>query len=198
MGVLRLFYAQGVRFLMAFTNHSFANYEVAVPLSFEYSRETVHPAGGDYGDLPQYRYTRRATKTYRYKGMTEAALKACLAAKRRQYCRRFMAWTLVGGNWISPYELDNYSSIHGGLEAPAIAAPDYFEQVASFSVSRDVVVYHLEIAVDETVVMYHSQEYDPNTEAGIAALEARFVNTQAPVSYIAYKSPYGYDERTTA
>lgn len=182
---------------MAFSSHSFTNYEVTVPLAIEYSRETVHPAGGNYGSVPQYKYTRRVTKTYRYKGMTEAALKACIAAKRRQYCRRFMAWTLVGGDWKSSYELENYSALHGGLEAPAAPAPDYFEQVAAFQVSREVVVFHLEIAVDESVVMYHSQEYDLNTDAGIAALEARFVNTDTPVSYIAYKSPYSYDERTS-
>ena len=55
---------------MALSTYGRINYEVEVPLSREYSRETVHRAGDRYGSQAQFKYTRNTTKAYRFKGMS--------------------------------------------------------------------------------------------------------------------------------
>ena len=85
---------------MAFESHGFHNYETIVPLSLEYSRTPVSYPAGKWASDQWYRYTRRATKTYIYRGMSEAALKKCLAEKRSQYMRRFISWKWRGFDMV--------------------------------------------------------------------------------------------------
>ena len=174
---------------MALSTYSRVNYEVEVPLSREYSRETVHPAGGTYGSEPQYKYTRRTRKTYRFKGMSSAAATECADAKRRQYCRRFMGWKMMGHNWRPP----SYFSKYGMLQS---SPPDYWQQVAEVNVIRTgaASVFDVQITIDESVVIYGTWDYDINTAIGCDNCEARFRHATQPVSYV---NSYDYDENLT-
>ena len=157
---------------MAFSTHGTHCYEVEVPLSVEYVRSVVQ--GGSYNSTPQYGYSRRAMKTYRYKGLTEAAVKAALTEKRAQYTRRFCAWKMTNGRMIQqPY------------------SQDYFKQVAAFNVTRNAVVFDLRITVDEIVNIYSTTEYDLLTQQGRAALEAQFQRSSVPLCWV---WRYKYDE----
>lgn len=49
--------------------------------------------------IPVYEFHRIATKEYRYVGMTEAAAKACQAAKLQQYTRKFTQWYNENGGY---------------------------------------------------------------------------------------------------
>jgi hypothetical protein len=172
---------------MALSTYGITNHEVEVPLSIEYSRETIHPAGGVYGSVPQYKYTRRASKTYRFKGMTAAAAQACLNAKRALYNRRFMGWGLVGVDWRPPSWFRKYYRV-----PPA----DYHVQVATFNVVRNgaAPVFDVQIAVDESVVIYGEWDFDVSTSTGCADCELCFTSSERPVSYV---SSYDYDENLT-
>lgn len=156
---------------MAFTTHSFANYETLVPLALEYSREVFSSIGLDV----TYKYIRRATKTYVFRGMTEAAAKRCLEEKRRQYMRRFVAWNFINGNAMR----DSMSK-------------DYYEQVAQFNVTKREVVYDVQITVDETVFMYSKKDFSPLTEAGCKYIEAMF-NIPGIIKQT-WVPTYSYDE----
>ena len=48
--------------------------------------------------IPCWRIVRHATKEYRYTGMTQAAAKACAAAKRTQYARTYNSWDYDSAN----------------------------------------------------------------------------------------------------
>lgn len=157
---------------MAFTSWGTFNCEVISPLALDYSRATIIK-----GSTSQWRYTRHATKTYLFKGMDEATLQACLIAKKRQYNRRFASWH-KGTNFIYTQRDSSY---------------DYFEQVAQFSATRREVVYDLQIAVDETAIVYDNREFDPETDAGCASIESLFqIPGQPPRSYV---STWKYDEK---
>lgn len=175
---------------MAFTSFGAVNYEVEVPLSREYSRETVHPAGGRYGSEAQFKYMRHTLKSYRFKGMSAAATQACLSAKRAQYNRRFLGWTKNGSDWRSPSYLLKWG-------AASLITPDYFEQVASFNVIRRAVVFDVQIAIDEVVAIYGSWDYDLRTTDGVAACEARFMQDGSGAERLSYVSSYDYDENLT-
>ena len=160
---------------MAFESHGFHNYETIVPLSLEYSRTPVSYPAGKWASDPWYRYTRRATKTYIYRGMSEAALKKCLAEKRSQYMRRFISWKWQG------FDME-----------PCDMGEDYFEQVAQFNVSKREVVYDLQIVVDETVHLYSRRNYSPNNEKECQWIEKLF---SQPVSMRdSWVRLYSYDE----
>lgn len=159
---------------MAFANWGSHNYEVEVPLSIEYSRAPIEVAAGSYSSTPQYCYSRRARKTYRYKGMTEAAVKECLVAKRMQYTRRFFSWR---------------RQFYTMIQQPS--SNDYYEQVAAFTVTRNTVVFDLRIEVDEVVNIYSTTSYDLLTSQGRDALEAQFMRQSAPLSWV-WK--FKYDE----
>lgn len=159
---------------MAFANWGAHNYEVEVPLSIEYSRSVVEAATGSYSTQPQYCYTRRARKTYRYKGMTEAAVKECLVAKRAQYTRRFAGWRRQFTRMV---------------QLPR--SGDYYDQVAAFTVNRNTVVFDLRIEIDELVNIYSLTNYDLMSANGRDALEAQFQRSSAPLCYV-YQ--YRYDE----
>lgn len=91
---------------MALNLYGKTNYEVVQPLSFEYNRTVAVLQYSDTTDLvSQYRYTRKATKCYKFKGLSESALSACLEAKKIQYTRRFMEWKFYAQYWRNPYEL---------------------------------------------------------------------------------------------
>lgn len=158
---------------MAFDNWGAHNTETISPLVVDYGRSTV----GSAGTTTQYRYSRHAQKTYVIKGLTEAAVKACLAEKKRQYNRKFAAWR-KGTNLI-------YTR--------AAIALDYYAQVATFNVVRREVVYDLQITVDETALLYlNNKEYDPMTEEGCGLIEGAFqLAGQPPDSYV---STWRYDE----
>ena len=156
---------------MAFRDWGEQNCEVIVPLSLDYSRAAIIR-----GATEQFRYTRHATKTYKFKGMDEATVQACLIAKKRQYNRRFCSWS-KGTNYIFTQRDSAY---------------DYFEQVAEFSVTRREVVYDLQITVDETAIVYDAREFDPLTDAGCASIEGIFQNPgQPPKTYV---NTWKYDE----
>ena len=160
---------------MAFENHSFANYETLVPLSLEYGKEVAAPPYGSWSSTATYKYTRRATKTYVFRGMSEAAAKKCLAEKRRQYMRRFVAWRWQGAGMVR----DDL-------------AKDYYEQVAQFNVSKREVVYDVQITIDETVCMYSTKDLSPITEQGCRQIEGLF-NTPGTVRQT-WVPTYSYDE----
>ena len=160
---------------MAFENHSFENYETLVPLSLEYGRTAVSPPSGSWSSGTTFRYTRRATKTYVYRGMTESAVKKCLAEKRRQYMRRFVAWRWQGATMVRD-----------------AMSKDYYEQVAQFNVSKREVVFDLQITVDETVCMYSTKDLSPVTEAGCRQIEGLF-NTSGTIKQT-WVPTYSYDE----
>ena len=160
---------------MAFENHSFANYETLVPLSLEYSKEVATPPSGSWSSSVTFKYSRRATKTYIYRGLSEAAAKKCLAEKRRQYMRRFVAWRWQGGTAVR----DSMSK-------------DYYEQVAQFNVSKREVVYDVQITVDETVCIYSTKDFSPITEQGCKYIESLF-NLPGTIKQT-WVPTYSYDE----
>ena len=64
---------------MALNLYGKTNYEVVVPMTIEYGRTTAITPNVYQPTLDlQYRYTRHVTKTYKFKGMTEQTLKACI------------------------------------------------------------------------------------------------------------------------
>ena len=183
------------------------NYEVEVPLSVMYAREAAVQA-----DIwqptreTQWRYTRRARKTYSFKGMTEAAVKACLEAKRQQYNRRFMYWT-IHDQHSNPYyhNADEYSAAgySGRVKAP------YYDLVAQFDVTRtsDARVFNIRITVDETIALYSVRDYDPNDPTKLDDIEELFMDqtvtllpqrfaddTTGGPRYNSYLREYTYDE----
>ena len=160
---------------MAFENHSFANYETLVPLSLEYSKEAVSPPSGSWSSDVTFKYSRRATKTYVFRGMSESAAQKCLAEKRRQYMRRFVAWRWQGATMVR----DSMSK-------------DYYEQVAQFNVSKREVVYDVQITVDETVCMYSTKDFNPVTEQGCKHIEGLF-NSPGTIKQT-WVPTYSYDE----
>lgn len=87
---------------MALNTYGKINYEVMVPISIEYQKSVVHPAGGTYGSTPQYQYDRLVKKTYKFKGMDSATATRCLKDKKAQYNRKFMGWKMMGNNWRPP------------------------------------------------------------------------------------------------
>lgn len=160
---------------MAFESHGFHNYETIVPLALEYGRTAVPYPTGKSGSDTWYRYTRHATKTYVYRGMTESAVKKCLAEKRRQYTRRFIPWKWRGWDMV-----------------PCDMSDDYFEQVAQFNVSKREVVYDLQITVDETVHIYSRRNYSPNDEKDCQWIEKMFANPSSMRD--SWVRLYSYDE----
>lgn len=194
---------------MALSKYGKTNYEVKVPISFEYAREVAVSANNAQPNIStQYRYTRHVTKTYMFKGMDEKTVKACLDEKRRQYMRRFMHWRQFAVYFRSPYEFSQ--SPHGYMELPP-----YTSQVAKFTVSRngDAPVFNLQIAVDETTAVYSTRDYDPTTAAGTASIETLFTQRTSdidnnpiitgyaanPVNYYhSYAYEYTYDEDLTS
>jgi len=158
---------------MAFSTYGSHNYEVVVPFSLEYSSEPLQAAAGATG-TQYYRYSRHAKKTYRFKGMTEAAVQQCLVEKRAQYTRRFCAWRR---NWTVMIKESSYR--------------DYYAPVATFNVVRNGVapVFDLQITVDEVVNIYTSTVYDLLTDAGRTQLEAQFQRHD-----LAWVWKYKYDE----
>ena len=191
---------------MALDSYGVTNYEVEVPLSLLYEREAAVEA-----DIyqptreTQWRYTRRATKTYLFKGMTEAAVKECLSAKRQQYMRKFMYWKKHSSH-SNPYFHcpDEFSSAgySGQVKEP------YYKQVASFTVMRnsDAPVYNLRITVDEVIALYSVRDYDPADPTKIDDIEELFATQTSTISpqkfaddsggprYNSYLSEYSYDE----
>lgn len=161
---------------MAFTSHSSANYEVEVPLTIEYACSPV-----EFGDgssiSPQRLYSRHATKVYSYKGMTETATKACAAAKRLQYMRRFATWKRAAN----------------GLFMKWLQYFDYYEQVASINVRRasPAPVFDVTISVNEIVNIYSTQHLDLSSATDIATLEALFQQSEPPLCYV---KDFLYDE----
>ena len=89
--------------------------------------------------------------------------------------RRFVAW-----KWL------NAACVRDSLSS------DYFEQVATFSVSRREIVYDLTITVDETVFFYSTKDLSPYTEEGCGFIEALF--QQMAVQPESWVSTYKYDE----
>lgn len=64
---------------MALNLYGKTNYEVVVPLTIDYGRTTAITPNVYQPTLDlQYRYTRHVAKTYKFKGMTEAAVKECV------------------------------------------------------------------------------------------------------------------------
>jgi hypothetical protein len=191
---------------MALNLYGKTNYEVETPLTIEYSRTAVvlKPASGS--DITtQFQYVRHATKTYSYKGMTEQALKACMSAKQLMYTRRFMEWRFFARYWRCPFELNQAPESY-------LEPPPYMKCVATFNVQRtsDAPVYDLQIIVDETVTLYDTEDYAPNTASGIQHIEALFTtqtpytgprpiwtNYQGVLYYKSYAYEYDYDENVT-
>ena len=174
---------------MAFHTYTATNREVEVPLALDYTRTKIIKEGThlDVAAPRQFYYTRRARKTYRFKGMDEATAQACLAEKKRQYTRRFMDWTELGYYFYTPKEMQSK-----GLYA--LALPDYFEQVGTFNVVKTVCVYDVQITIDETTALYSFQEYDPNTAAGQALIESLFQAHSGTTGKWCYVPLYDYDE----
>lgn len=160
---------------MAFNTHSFVNYETLVPLTVDYSREVVPFPPGTWSSAVTYKYIRRATKTYVYRGLTEAATKACITEKRLQYMRRMVAWRWVNGAMTR----DSMSN-------------DYYEQVAQFNVIKREVVFDVQITVDESVFLYSTRDLSPVTVAGRRYIEGQF-NNPGTIKQT-WVPTYSYDE----
>lgn len=94
-----------------------------------------------------------------------------------------------------------------------MAKPPYVDQVATFIITRagDAPVYDLAITVDETVALYSTRDYDPNTLSAQTQLKTLFegktilplgerlmddVNAANP-RYMTYIHNYDYDENLT-
>ena len=193
---------------MALNLYGKTNYEVDVPFSIAYSREPAMQKSQRYPTQPtQWRYTRKATKTYNFKGMTEIACKACLDEKQRQYMRLFMPWKRLTTSYSDYYHCpDEYHfSPFGYLEEDP-----YRQQVAQFNVSRtsDAPVFDLQITVDETIALFSTYDYDPGTLSGCQHIEQLFsTQTLTPADeriqgdqsqggprYLSYLYQYDYDE----
>lgn len=192
---------------MALNLYGITNYSIDVPLTIEYAREAVVTPDVINPHIDtQFRYTRHATKSYKYKGMTEEAARQCLIDKRIQYARPFMYWTVYGLYYRYP---EQYQS----SGRPYLAKPPYVEQVAQFNMTRagDAPVYDLGITVDETVALYSTRDYDPNTLSAQTQLKTMFedktilplgerlmddVNAANP-RYMTYIHKYDYDENLT-
>lgn len=188
---------------MALSSYGKTNYEVVVPMTIDYGRTTAITPNVYQPQLDlQYRYTRHVTKTYKFKGMTEATAKACVQAKRAQYTRRFMQWVLYASYYRSPWELHNTTQSWR-------EQPPYTEQVATFNVTRvsDAPVYDLEITINETTALYSRRNYEPTSLSAIPYIENMFVEkTQDPAGhtivgelwntqyYHSYAYEYSYDE----
>ena len=148
---------------MALNTYGKINYEVVVPMSIEYTKTTVHPAGGQYGSVGQWRYGRHVQKTYKFKGMDAATTQACLNAKKRQYNRKFMGWKMEGNNWRNITYYEKYGRLSGAPE-------DYFQQVATYNVNRNgnAPSFDVQITVDEVVYLYFSTDYDLQNDTDMA------------------------------
>lgn len=188
---------------MALNLYGKTNYEIEVPLTFNYSRKAiVMPVSTQSTFKVQYMYTRHATKTYSFKGMTEAALQACLNEKQLLYTRRFMQWTFYAQYWRSPFEIHMSQQYY-------LEPPPYTDQVASFNVTRtsDAPVFDLQIDVNETTILYDTEDYMPNALSGVQHIEQLFT-TQTTYTgsiplwddyrsvpyYKSYAYEYTYDE----
>ena len=176
---------------MALSTYGATNYEVEVPFSIEYTKDTVHPANGLYGFNGQWRYGRRVQKTYKFKGMDAATTQACLTAKKKQYVRKFMGWKMLGNNWRNIGYYEKYGML-------ASAPEDYFQQVATFNVTRngDAPSFDVQITIDETVYLYFSTDYSLQSSTDVALIEALFQRATA-ANRLCYVSTYDYDENLT-
>lgn len=192
---------------MALNLYGKTNYCVDVPYTVEYAREVaVSPDVFNPHRDTQFRYTRHATKSYKYRGMTEEAARQCLIDKRIQYARPFLYWTQYGAYWRYPEQYESAGR-------PYLAKPPYVEQVAQFNMTRagDAPVYDLGITVDETVALYSTRDYDPNTLSAQTYLKTMFEDkTILPPAerlmdddmaqygrYMTYIHKYDYDENLT-
>lgn len=176
---------------MALNTYGKKNYEVIVPISIEYTKETVHPASGQYGSTGQWKYGRHVTKTYRFKGMDATTATACLTAKRKQYNRKFMGWKFLGNNWRNILYYERFGIVSS---APA----DYYEQVATFNVTRNgsVPTFDVQITVDEVVYLYFSTDYNIQSSTDLAIIESLFQRSSTS-NKLCYVSTYDYDENLT-
>lgn len=175
---------------MALDTYGAFNREIEVPLALDYSREPAPVGTALQTDLRrQFAYSRRARKTYRFKGMDAATAQACLAEKKRQYTRKFMGWRKQGAEFLNARQLK-------GRGIYSLAPADYFAQVATFNVHRNSAapVFDVQITVDETVVLYSYNEYDPNTAAGQASIEQLFNKKSGTICLWSYVPLYDYDE----
>ena len=123
-----------------FETWSDANKQTDTALSSLYTcdRDAFVPNGGS--GTYWWKITRRRTKSYRYVGMTEAAAKACAAAKMQQYCRRFVSWLWAHGTWTVLSDIDN----------------TYCEQVAEITAEHtEGKMWSVSINVDEICIAYY-------------------------------------------
>lgn len=194
---------------MALNLYGETNYEVQVPFSVEYSREpAITKDIYQPNRVTQWKYTRNAQKTYKFKGMTEDATKQCLTAKRYQYNRRFMPWVRFRGS-VTEYGYYHCPDEYRQAGYDYMAKDPYYAQVAQFNVSRngDAPVYDLQITVNETIALYSTRDYDPNVLSNITNIETLFADqTVTPVDqrinsqdrggprYNSYLYEYKYDE----
>ena len=157
---------------MALNLYGTTNYELKVPLTIDYSRETAvrkYPAQPTYG--VQYRYMRHVSKTYAFKGMDEKTTKACAQAKQLQYTRKLMEWTFYALYYRSPWEM--HYCIENWREPPPYTKP-----MASLNINRpsEAPVFDVEITINETVAVYSLNDFDPSTAQGVAKIEELFMD----------------------
>lgn len=143
---------------MAFDSYGDFNKRTDVPLYVTYQAEQVTAATGQYGRGGYYqnqnwwKLSRRARKTYSYVGLTKEAAKRCAEEKMKLYTRPFSYWgqsAYHGGSWC----IRTRESYGNNLKSWYLG-DKYFAPVADISISRNGVVYNVQITVDEVIVIY--------------------------------------------
>lgn len=113
-----------------------------------------------------YRLERHRTKTYRYVGMTEAAAKACAAAKYQQYMRPFYEWKYENGIWKP------WSHSDGQWVFVPASEDRYYVPCADVSADHDEgQMWSVTVTVDETCVAYMRYEAGDAATGNVATME---------------------------
>lgn len=146
---------------MAFDKWGKFNCEILVPETITYTRDIS--IWGDPVPL-EFKYTRHLTKSFVYKGMTEAAAQDCASAMRRRYTRPIVTW---------------YKSANSNRHYPRGGSCDQYVLMANVNITKRDVVYDVQVTLDEPIVIYLAEEYTPTSLIrGYELLESKFKSSQ--------------------
>lgn len=162
---------------MAFENWGKFNRETSVPLTVEYTKEPFR--AGSSGIPYRYKYTRHVTKSFTYKGLSEAAAKSCAGEMRRKYTRPFVSW------------------VHGATNStPRPTAYDQYLPVVAVNVVRREVVFDVQVTVDEIIEIYINNNYDIRKDSECKRLENEFLHGRHGSNWYTriHRTAFDYDE----
>ena len=162
---------------MAFDAWGKINRETSVPLTVEYTKEPFR--SGSNGIPYSFKYVRHVTKSFTYKGLSEAAAKLCAGEMRRKYTRPFVEWH------------------HGVVQStPGNAQTDRYQSVAAVNVVRREVVFDVQVTVDETVEIYIRNDYDIRKDGDCKRLENEFLHGRIGANWYTriHRAAFDYDE----